>query len=184
MILKKRTLTRLVALAAAFTLFAIGTAKAQGPRLLEAELTLANMAPAETLEITENTAPATLDDERPPRPIRPPARTSAGYASGRWPLMIGLSLLTAGIAVGALFGTTTCYASRERFTNTDIPASISIGLGVSLTLAGSIRLARLPGLRRRPRLSGAIVGTALMSILSLGVLALPLLPSWAGCVSS
>ncbi|MFK8002845.1 MAG: hypothetical protein AB8H86_24975 [Polyangiales bacterium] len=95
--------------------------------------------------------------------------------------MLTRSLTRAGTMLGALFNTTTCYFSRERFTDTDIPASVSIGLGVALTLAGSIRLARLPGPRRRPRLAGAVVGTVLMSVLSLGVLALPLLPGWVGC---
>lgn len=98
--------------------------------------------------------------------------------------MVGLSLLTAGIGIASLFGTTTCHYPRERYTDTDIPASVSIGLGISLTLAGAIRLARLPGPRRRPRLAGAIVGTVLMSGLTLGLLSLSLLPSWVGCVSS
>lgn len=97
--------------------------------------------------------------------------------------MIGLSLLSAGTTLAAVLAPSTCYDTGERYTGADVPALISVGLGVSLTLAGAIRLARLPGPRRRPRLAGAIFGTVLMSAATFGLLTLTQ-GDWIGCISS
>ncbi|MFT5355021.1 MAG: hypothetical protein ACI9KE_002234 [Polyangiales bacterium] len=179
----RATIARAATFAAVFVAF--GASVHAQPRLLDAELTLAQTGAGESVwetPLDEATLQA-LDNERPPRPLRPPIRTSAGYRSGRWPLMIGLSLLSTGTALAATFASTICYDPRERYTGADLPALISVGLGVSLTLAGAIRLARLPGPRRRPRLAGAIVGTVLMSALTFGALALTQ-ANWIGCISS